>query len=56
MNVGGGTPTQLLWGILESELTYQVLESRFKYYQGARNVHFSASNLVRVCNKRTLEW
>ena len=34
-----GTPTQRLWGILESKLSYQVLESRFKCNQGARNVH-----------------
>ena len=53
-----GTPTQRLWGILESKLSYQVLESRFKCNQGARNVHvhFSASNLVHACNKRPLEW
>ena len=52
MNVGGETPTQQLCGILESKLSYQVLESRFKCNQGARNVHvhLPATILVHTCN------
>ena len=45
------TPTQQIRGCLVTlKLSYQVLESRLKCNQGAKNVSVSASIPVHTCN------